>query len=331
MNYIKSILFITFMSTAFYMSAQTSVAIQKAQKSMIMFLMDKGIKAEIDKNDQSVCFKNKDVLYWITFEKEQPMIFTLNRRGYKTEGKDSYDKSLAVRACNEVSKKTNVKAYCQDTKVVLCLPILARSVVDFQGVFDDCMSQFDKVDRIFKDSYSTFEKHKKELSIRIENDSVAYENVFVKDNKRNTNANSSFIVVPQNNPAIPVPEPCIAVSNISIRGVDVYGNVISEYDRPIRKSGSRFIQARVSLTSSKITETTIAMKIVNPDGKTLVPSKNEKYSTITPLKVSKINKPLEIELYKFGKDEEGFWKAGEYQIEFYQEDSKIFSTTFNVL
>lgn len=315
----RFILMLIFAVSVFSAQAQTLTQTQqKAQKSMLMFLKSKNITASIDSADQSVTFKKLGVLYWITFSGENPMIFTINRKGYKTSGENSYNKSLAVRACNEVNKKINIKCYCQDTKVVVCMPVIAKNVIEFQNVFDDSMKQFDDADKIFKESYAVFEKESKSKILSL-TDSVV-----------GKVGESSEIIVPQNNPSIQN-KTSLTVSDISIRGVDSNNNVVTEFDRPIRKSGCKFIQVKLMLSSSKAGTYKIGMRIVTPDGKTLIPEKGARYSTITPVEVAKANKTTEAVLYKFGQESDGLWSAGEYVIEFFEDESKIYSTTFNVL
>jgi len=303
------------------MSAQKvtlNEAQRKAQKSVIEFLRSKHYSPSIDTNDQSVCFKKSDILYWITFEgNSAPLLYTIHRKGIKfANDKDKMlnrRREIAVQAANMVCAKRVVKAYMNGNKVDFCLPIYAATPEDFQQVFSAGLEAFDNIKKTFDDSYKKG---------RVIADSIhSYWN----------NHDTTVVIVPQKRVAEVARQRNLSIKSISVRVVDSGDGVISDYDKSIRKNSCRYLQERVELTAKNDGAYKVGVKLYTPDGKLLLPNKDARFTTITTIDVQKANKVAQYELLKFGSDDGSVWKAGEYKIEFYEDDTKIYSDAINIL
>lgn len=301
------------------MTAQTlNDAQKKAQKSLIEFLRTRHYSPSIDTNDQSVCFKKNDVLYWITFEgSSSPLLYTIHRKGIKfANDKDktlSRRREIAVQAANMVCAKRVVKAYMNGNRVDFCLPIYAATPEDFQQVLSAGLSAFDNIKKTFDESYNKG---------RAVADSI---------HDYWSNHDTTVVVVPQYNAPEVARQRSLSISSFSVRVVDSGNGVISDYDKSIRKSNCRYLQERVELSAKNDGAYKLGVKLYTPDGKLLVPNKDSRFTTITTIDVPKANKTNTYELLKFGSDNGNIWKAGEYRIDFYEDETKIYSSTINIL
>lgn len=291
---------------------------RKAQKSIAEFLRSKHYSPSIDTNDQSVCFKKDDVLYWITFEgNSSPLLYTIHRKGIKfASDKDNTlnrRREIAEKAANMVCAQRVVKAYMSGNKVDFCLPIYAATPEDFQQVFNAGMAAFNNIKQVFDNNYKKG---------RVIADSIhSYWN----------NLDTTVVVVPQNNITEMVRQRNLTISSFSVRVVDARGSIVSDYDKSIRKNNCRYLQERVELTAKNDGVYKLGVKLYTPEGKLLVPNKDARFTTITSVNVPKANKVSTYELLKFGSDNGKIWKAGEYKIEFYEDDTMIYSSTINIL
>lgn len=291
---------------------------RKAQKSIAEFLRSKHYSPSIDTNDQSVCFKKDDVLYWITFEgNSSPLLYTIHRKGIKfASDKDNTlnrRREIAEKAANMVCAQRVVKAYMSGNKVDFCLPIYAATPEDFQQVFNAGMAAFNNIKQVFDNNYKKG---------RVIADSIhSYWN----------NLDTTVVVVPQNNITEMVRQRNLTISSFSVRVVDARGSIVSDYDKSIRKNNCRYLQERVELTAKNDGVYKLGVKLYTPEGKLLVPNKDARFTTITSVNVPKANKVSTYELLKFGSDNGKIWKAGEYKIEFYEDDTMIYSNTINIL
>lgn len=291
---------------------------KKAQKSIIEFLRSKHYSPSIDTNDQSVCFKKNDVLYWITFEgNSSPLLYTIHRKGIKfASDKDNTlnrRREIAEKAANMVCAQRIVKAYLNGNKVDFCLPMYAATPENFQQVFNAGMAAFDNIKQTFDNNYKKG---------RVIADSI---------HSYWSNLDTTVVVVPQNNVTEVVRQRNLTISSFSVRVVDAGGSVISDYDKSIRKNSCRYLQERVELSAKNDGVYKLGVKLYTPDGKLLVPNMEARFTTITTIDVPKANKSHTYELLKFGSDNGSIWKAGEYKIEFYEDDTKIYSESINIL
>lgn len=279
----------------------------KAQKALIEHLRASGLTPSIDTKDNSVCFKSNDVFYWVTFEGNSPVLYTIHRKGLKFDEDPEFKPSCARVACNEVNRKHNIKSTynerSNEKRVEFVMETYAKDPSDFHGGLRKMLAAFKDVDVTFK---TTYEK--------------AYHQ-WIEQNKPIT-------------PSAPVPgNSPLKVTFVTFGNFDAKGNVISDYDQPLRKSSCQYIKASIDVSSSEKGVFKIGMKITSPDGKAMIATKGVEYCSTANIEIKKINKPIECELAPYGSDTPDFWKAGEYKVELYdfEKGALLYSTTFNIL
>lgn len=280
----------------------------KAQKALIDHLREKNMTPSIDTKDNSVCFKNKKgVFFWVTFDENSPVLYTIHRKGLKLDDDPNFKPSCAEAACNEVNLKHKIKCTRNDKRIEFILQTYAKNPSDFHGGFDKMLKAFENVDETFKKSY---EKAIKEW----EKDSIEKNKLIM--------------------PSTPIGTSPLKVSNMSFGNFELSGSVISDYDQPLRKSAIKYIKARLEVSSSEKGIFKIGMKIITPEGKPMVMTNNGMdYCGTVNIEISKVNKEQSCEIGPYGTEDASFWKAGEYKVEFYdfEKGALLGSTTFNIL
>lgn len=279
----------------------------KAQKALVEHLRANGLTPSIDTKDNSVCFKNNDVFYWVTFEGNAPVLYTIHRKGLKFDQDPAFKPSCARLACNEVNRKHKIKSTYSDKRVDFIMETYAKDPSDFHGGFRRMLAAFKDVDVTFKNTYDkAFDQWK-------------------KDSIENNKPVPVPKVVPGNSP--------LTVSYIAFGNFEANGNVISDYDQPLRKSACKYIKATLDVSSTEKGLFKLGMKIINPDGKPMILAKGVEYCSTVNIEVKKTNKPVECEFSPYGSDTTDFWKAGEYRVEIYdfEKGALIHTTTFNIL
>lgn len=278
----------------------------KAQKALVEHLRTIGLTPSIDTRDNSVCFKSNGVFYWVTFDENSPVLYTIHRKGLKFDDDPAFKPSCARVACNEVNLKHKIKCTYKDKRIDFFMQAYAKNPSDFHGGFRQMLAAFKEVDATFKNTYNkAFDQWKK--------DSIA-------QNKPIT-------------PNTPMGNSPLKVTYVAFGNFDANGNVISDYNQPLRKSACRYIKASLDVESPEKGIFKIGMKIINPDGKPMVATKGVEYSSTANIEIKKANKAQECTLAPYGSDADDFWKAGEYKVEFYDFElgAPLHSTTFNIL
>ena len=279
----------------------------KAQKALVEHLRSTGLTPSIDTKDNSVCFKSNDVFYWVTFEGKSPVLYTIHRKGLKFDEDPAFKPSCARLACNEVNRKHRIKSTYNEKRVEFIMETYAKDPSDFHGGFRRMLAAFNGVDVTFKNTYDkAFDQWKKD-SIEKHKDII---------------------------PSIPVPgNSPLTVSYVCFGNFDANGNVISDYDQPLRKSSCKYIKASIDVASSEKGIFKVGMKLISPDGKTMVATKGVGYCSTANVEIKKANKKIECELDPYGSDDPDFWKAGEYKVEIYDFEKGVLlhATTFNIL
>lgn len=279
---------------------------QKAQKALVEYLRSIGITTTIDTRDNSVCFKTKDVFYWVTFDESSPVLYTIHRKGLKFDDDPAFKPSCARVACNEVNRKHNIKCTTNEKHVDFMLQTYAKNPSDFHGGFDRMLNAFKDVDVTFKNTYDkTFD-------------------AWVKDSI----ARSKPIT-----PDVPLGVSPLKVTAISFGNFDSKNFVITDFDQPLRKSSVKYIRTKLEIESTEKGIFKVGMKIFNPDKKAMIATKGVEYCTTSNIEIKKSNKKQEFILDSFGSNTDNFWKAGEYRVEIYdfEKGSKLYTTTFNIL
>lgn len=284
---------------------QLNEACLKAQKSLMEYLRSIGMSPSIDTRDNSVCFKKNDMFYWITFEGDGPVLYTVHRKGIKFDSDSSFKPIVATVACNEVNNKHKIKCIYDDKRIEFIMQTYAKEPSDFHGGFGKMIAAFNKVEDTFKNSYDKAYKKWRDDSIAAHGPNVS------------------------GTPGIST----LKIKSIAFGNFDKNGNPIANYNQPLHRSNCRYIKSMVSITSREKGVFRIGMKIINPDGKPMVAHKGTEYATTKNIEITKTNKPVQVELPPFGSENDKFWKAGEYKVEFYDYESNVLLDTisFNLL
>ena len=278
----------------------------KAQRALVEHLRAVGLTPSIDTRDNSVCFKSNGVFYWVTFDENSPVLYTIHRKGLKFDEDPAFKPSCARVACNEVNLKHKIKCIYKDKRIEFIMQTYAKDPSDFHGGFRKMLAAFKDADETFKSTYDkAFDQWKK--------DSIAQNEPRIPKDLRQTS--------------------CLKVTYIAFGNFDAKGNVISDYNQPLRKSSCKYIKATLDVSSSEKGIFKIGMKIISPDGKAMVTTKGVDYCSTTNIEIKKINKTQECELDSYGSDAKDFWKSGEYKVEIYdfEKGAQLYSTTFNIL
>lgn len=316
LNRIIAIVVVAFLAcgSAFAMNE----AEKTASKALSEYLKSKGFDPQFSQKDNSVNFFYKKVLFWVTFDGNgTSMLFTLHRMPKKMiSDEDSPEKNarrveIAKLASNYMNVNNTFKTFVADNKVKFEFPVYAASASDYNKTFDRIFKTFADVDA----SYN--ECHKK---AKLEVDSI---HKFWMEN------DSAYIVVSQPKLKEFKSNQNLNITTVDFRNVDANGNQITGYDDNIRKSEVKFIQPRISVSASKKGTYKIGVKIINPKGKILVPTREYKVTTLTPVDVNKT--PSLVELDVFGINDGSIWEAGEYQVVFLEDNHEIRKASFNVL
>ncbi|MCM1369426.1 MAG: hypothetical protein NC204_03540 [Candidatus Amulumruptor caecigallinarius] len=302
-------------------NAQSSAEVI-ANNTMAKYLNSKGIATKVKKEDNSLNFLHRDVLYWITFDgNASSMLFTLHRNPFKLiEDKEKGNKARISRklenariAAEFITADNDYKAYVKGSRMLFEFPVYASDAAQYSKVFDKILSSMENISKSM---------HRNMGRAKAYNDSI-HKYWMVND--------TSKVVVSQRSIDTRASGQNLAYNHVSIRNVDALDKVISDYDVALRKSDAQYIQPRVELASKKKGTFKVGVKIFTPEGRLLVPSRDSDFTTITTIDVKKTGKPEIYELNKFGTTNGSLWKNGEYRIEFYEDDRKLGSTTFTLL
>lgn len=280
---------------------------KRAQKALVEHLRASGVTPSIDTKDNSVCFKSNDVLYWVTFEGNSPVLYTIHRKGLKFDNDPAFKPSCARLACNEVNRKHKIKSMCNEKRVEFVMETYAKEPSDFHGGLRKMVAAFKDVDATFKNTYDkAFDQWKKDS---------------IEQNKPIA-------------PSKPVPGSSpLTISYVAFGNFEANGTVISDFDQPLRKNSCKYIKATIDVASSEKGIFKIGMKITSPDGKAMIATKGVDYCSTANVEIKKTNKKVECNLDPYGSDTPDFWKAGEYKVELYDFEKGVLlhSTTFNIL
>lgn len=278
----------------------------QAQRSVFKHLEANGVNPKIDDRDNSVNFKVNNVFYWVTFDEENPVLYTIHRKGINFNDDPAFKASLAALACDEVNKNHPVKCILNDKRVDFIMQTYANDPAAFNASLKKMLAGFNNVDIDFKTAYNkNFDQWKQ--------DSIEARKPII--------------------PNTPIGKSPLVVSGISFANVDAGNNFISEYNQPLRKSAMKFLSTMVMVESPEKGIYKLGLKIVNPEGKEMLATKGVEYSETSNLEIKKPNKPQELFFAPFGSTEDDFWKAGEYKVEIFdfEKGVKLYATTFHIL
>lgn len=296
---------------------------RKARAAMDNYLREEGYSTRIDKKDGSINFKKNNELYWITFNgSENAMCYTLCRQSIRFEGKNlpveaaNRKREIAEKAANTLNATQQYKAFLKDNKINFAYPIYATSPAEYQAVFKRVLKSLENIGPEFDKAYKS--------------------NIVKVDSIHNywmsTDTTKKIVKQPRKAPVMGKENqgPNLKIMKYEACNADADGEEISGYDDALRQSKLKFIKTRLTIKPSKKGVFKIAMKIVTPDGKTLVPNRDATYTTVSTIEAKKTS-PEEYTLDIFGTDKGGLWVPGNYKVYFYEDDREIYEDAFNVL
>lgn len=307
---------LTFAGSA--VAANPTSAEKNAQRVLIEFLKKQQFNPGIDNTDNSVNFYRKDILYYITFKETTNGIwYTLHRLRIKMKtDKDSDEEAAwkvehAIYAANSMNQAYPFKTFVSGNNVQFTFPMFANTPEEYTKIFPVLLKNMENIGPDFKKNFE-----------RAKHTTDSIHNYWAKNDP-------DALVIPQNQVKVVQNPGNLIVSDVQFRITDANGGVISDYNKSIRKSDLKFIQPQIDVKATKKGIYYIGMRIITPDGKTLLPSPKVFFTSITTAEVDKKSKP--VELSPFGSVDGSFWKAGEYKVIFYEGDKEIKKTSFTVL
>lgn len=288
-------------------AADLTPAQEKAQISVYTYLHKAKMEPKVDDSDNSVNFYKDGVLYWITFDKESPILYTLQRKGFKVGADEkSYKRKPAIMAANYVNlRHPAVKAVVDDKRVSFKVQVYAAKPEDLTAVLNSYLAAFENIENDFKKEYKSAELSDRQTLDRMEEEA-----------RKN----------------LPPSELRDMITGISIRLLDENEVVRSAYDQPLRSFNAQFIQIRLDFGpwNQKAEEFTLQIKVTKPNGQPIY-LPGHRFTAESTIELAKSKKTQTFELDMFGSNEKGFWKAGEYKLEILEGGDIIYTTTFNIL
>ncbi len=291
-------------------ASAASISELNAQNEVKNYLTRQGFSVEIDDEDQSIIFYQQDIMYWITFKSEKGangILYTLHRRPIKLRGdKDSRDlanrkNEVAVIAANMLNKKMKYKTFVDDCRVDFQFPIYATTPQEYIKLLRDVLESMSDIKKDFTQAYDRS---------RAIADSI-HNFWSVNDTAR--------VILPQAATERPDYKPLgIKVNKVAVGSFNSNGEPIVPYDGILQTPYCKFLGENITITADVPGETVIGLKIYNPQGKFIAPSKESLYTVELPVEIKKNKKEYDFDMPLFGTNNEDFWTPGIYRIEIYE-------------
>lgn len=320
-NFKVLVLLVTLMAAAFGVKAQPqmTVAERSAQKAVVDYLKHQGFETEIDNSDNSVLFKQSDVLYWITFKgNTSGVLYTLHRRPIKLNGNDkdavraNIRKEKAIAAANMVNRKEPYKVTVTDGRVNFSFPVFSSTPAEY-------ISQLTNVFNTMKNAKQEFDKAY-EGNAKLYTDSI--HNYWASNDTSRVILPQKMLGVNKKNHAE------MAVSKVEFASINGNGKSLVPYGGQLLQPNVQYLSEKIAITPTATGLFYIGVKLYDPDGKLIVANKESEFTTVTEFDVKKANKSYEVELEPFGTSNYNFWRPGSYTIEIYDADVLVRKDVF---
>lgn len=301
----------------------TASAMNKEEKNALdvvyRYLSHNNYTCEYDSSDESLNFRHRGTLYWITFNSATggEMLYTLHKvplvvvKEGENENQANLSRENAVVAANALSAADPYKAFLSGNKIVLEFPNYASSPEEYTKILMSLL-------RSMESSKGNF---------NIEMQKAALYTDSIHDYWSTSDRN--FEVLPQQRKQ-DAGSP-LYVNRIEFRNVDAEGKAINDYSYPLNSSQMEYLQARVNIQAKDKTKGNyiLTVKITDPDGKVIVEDTelNFSFNSIVDIKNTKAQ---DYELSSFGTSVKDFWKPGIYKIAIYNEGENIFDQMFTI-
>ena len=298
-------------------------AVEKAaQKEVKDYLERQGFKTEIDNDDNSVMFKQSDILYWVTFKAlsdANGILYTLHRRPVKLpELKDGVVKAnlnheIAVYAVNELNEKFPYKAYVRGQRVNFEFPVYASSPQEY-------VKQLNNVLKSLRNAQNDFD-----AAARLSKATVDSIHNYWADN------DTARVILPGGDRLGNIKTRSeLKVGKVAIGSVDNRGDFIVDYDGFLTTRNCEFLMEKVAVSASVPGEYQLGVKILNPDKKMIASAGNKEFTTELNLLIKKANKEQEVVFPPFGTTSPDFWQPGIYTIQIYDANVLVREDVFNI-
>lgn len=314
MKNFKLLLLLAAVMFGFMSASAINVNELQAQNEVKNYLTRQGFTVEIDDTDNSVMFRQQDILYWITFQGERGgngVLYTLHRRPIKLRAdKDDDDAAnrkneVAIIAANTLNRTMKYKTFVKDCRVDFVFPMYASTPQEYIKQLRDVLESMLNI--------------KKEFTQAFDRSKSVADSIHKFWNQNDT----ARVILPQKQSAKELKTVNIKINKVSIgsansNSVDSDRELIVPFDGILQSRNCQYIVERLSISAESTGECVIGVKIFNPQGKFLAPTKEAVYTVELPIEVKKGKKDMEIEMPGFGTTDSNFWKPGVYRMEIYE-------------
>lgn len=278
-------------------------------------LLKAGYPSKYYDKDNSMNINDNGVNYWFQLEASEKsgLVFVrMQRKGFRTKGKDAYKLEPAIKAINEVNKKHfNVKMFCDnDSSIRIQQQFVVKTTADLKPeIIKNSIVAMCEATETFKKAYTTYEK----TYTKQAND-IAKEKA------------DTVVVVEQEEPSN------VVVSSFGIASVDFNGKeLIAEPTTRINKAKAKFLIPVVTMEAMVAGSYTMNVKIYNSKNQLLKPSNEATYTTTQDVDIKKANKAASYDLGRFGNANGSVWTAGKYKVEIFEGDILVMTDNFTIV
>lgn len=294
---------------------------EKTAQNEINNYLRKNYDTRVRDDDHSVNFVVDKNIYWLTFEGDaNGMLYTLHRRPIKLskEGQSASElnelRENATFAASRINGEKPYKVFVKGDQVQFEMPVFAASPEDYKKIFPRVLSTLRSINQ---DDFKRVMKQSEVVTDSIHNHWQNYAPGKIVVSQPQTQSPSSAVV----GGYVQMFEPLVS-------SVDANGMTLIDYNKPLYRDKLKFAKARVVAKTDKAGTYNMALKIVNPDGKVLVPNKNSSYTVSMPVELSKKDKT--IEFAPFGSNDSKLWKPGTYTFVFFVDGKEMMRQQFTV-
>ena len=289
---------------------------QKHQDPILLnlqnFLNDEGINTLIEE-DKVLYFKVRDNLYWITVEDVDGSNIQLYTMHANTEDATNSDLVENV-AVNEVSSMNPYKVTYNNGIIEFTTTSYATTPEKYREAIIPMVKTLEKASSEYKKALATGKKFEKNL----------YEE-WSEQQVKTSKQSKQVIPTPKNSF-----KPTMTISKIDFKGKslnDPSDTKIIDYGYPINADAIRYIVPRIEYTTDNKTGVVLSVKIVNPQGQTMVYDENSDFIQTSYIPLKNGGKQM-VEIEAIGSNNPNVWEPGQYKIFIYEKGQQIYEQDF---
>lgn len=283
-----------------------------------------GIDTEFDENDGSLNFQDgKGTLNWITFstpEKDGVTLYTLHIQSLRPKGGEDVKENM-IYAADYITKKSPYQAYyVEDSKggkIEFTFPVYASSPEEFYSVLKNMQKDLETRNQLYAEGYAEGKKYNDLLQQEWQNNIGAKRRIPTSSLQRDNS---------------------IKIENIDFKAVSLQGKsyiTTQDYNPSVDKSKLQFLVPRLTFTPTSQdpkdvpTGCQVAMKLIGPDGKTIVYDESADYTQMEYVPIKGV-KEQTFEFTPIGTDKSNVWESGMYKIELFENGKPLYKYQFVV-